>query len=325
MIPTLEPTNRIASTIPSERRRNDSGSSRAATSRFARTRSCGLRPGGLEEELRQARGFDAEVGDMSVPADASRTPPGSAWGSRRRRVPRASIEACPRSSGTPTVGRPAHRHATSDWGSPPQRAHASVQPRTSFPEGDRLAEVLDQVELMAREPEVAPARVSAVITSGGSDRYGIEAGERLVEHQEVGAVHHRGGELHALRHAPDRVEVLSRSSSARSSCPRSCTRASLPLDAIEAVQARDPHRQVETRMRGTGAVPAACTPIGGGRRPHRTVLPRERARLRREDAEEDAHQRGLAGAVRSGGPTTTPGRNLEVHVPRGRRARRSAG
>ena len=51
-------------------------------------------------------------------------------------------------------------------------------------------------------------------------RHRVEAGERLVEHDDVGVVHESGGELHPLLVAE--AELLQIVASARSATPRRC-------------------------------------------------------------------------------------------------------
>ncbi len=179
---------------------------------------------------------------------------------------------------------------------------------------DRLAQVFDEVELMAREQQVATlARV--LRDDVGQEAHGerVEAGEGLVQHEQVGRVHHRRRQLHALRHAPRQRRDLVALALGEVELLEQGARASAALVAVEPVEARDPHEEVEHAHVAVEAAllrhvaPHATVVVGD-----RAVAPRQGAGVGCEHAEQDAHQRGLPGPVGTEEPDDPPGRDVEV-------------
>ncbi len=166
-------------------------------------------------------------------------------------------------------------------------------------ERDGLAEVLDEVELVAREQEVPPgAHVGEDHLRQELDGGRVEAGEGLVEHEHVGLVDHGRRQLHPLGHAAGQVLDLVLGAVGEAEPLEEVARVGLAGRLVEAVEARDPREQVEHAHVSVQAAllrhvaPRAAVVFGRG-----TVAPRHGAGVRLQDAEQDAHQRGLAGAV----------------------------
>src|SRR5699024_11074164 len=80
---------------------------------------------------------------------------------------------------------------------------------------ERVAQALDQVELVGGEQHRDPAgRVLAQQVDHRVHRHRVEAGERLVEDQEVGPADHGRGDLHALLIAQrERLELVGQTAS----------------------------------------------------------------------------------------------------------------
>ena len=162
-----------------------------------------------------------------------------------------------------------------------QRAHVAVEHHPSpIDQRDRLAEILDEVELMAREQHVASIR-DVVEHDLRQELHGarIESGERLVEHDQVGPVDHRRRELHPLRH-PSR-QVADRVASAVLE-PRAVRAGRVPAPVPRACRARAAERSTRggrpRACRGTALAPGACSPTTAGRRrspgrPFHSIVP----------------------------------------------------
>ncbi len=162
-----------------------------------------------------------------------------------------------------------------------------------------VAEPLDDVELVRREQHgrtgCRDIRQHALHRLDG---HRVEARERLVEHEHLGAVHEGGGDLRALlvaeREALDRVvralaeaealEQLERVAPGRRGRP-----------AVQAGEVHglleQAHLRVQAALLGHVAEAAA---VGVG---ERGAAEGHRAAVGREHAEDDPHRGGLAGAV----------------------------
>ena len=128
---------------------------------------------------------------------------------------------------------------------------------------------------------------------------GVEAGERLVEHEQVGLVHHGGGQLHPLAHAPR--EVLDRAAGPVGQAEAlQQLGAAPPGDVASGRRGAGPARRggPPRACPGRGPAPGACSPTSGGRavvagRPRHSTDPD----VGLEHPEDDPHERRLAGAV----------------------------
>ncbi len=189
-----------------------------------------------------------------------------------------------------------------------------------------VAEALDDVELVRREQHGGSGcRGIRQHALHRLDRHRVEARERLVEHEHLGAVHERRGDLRALlvaeREALDGVV-------------RALAEAE-PLQQLERVAARGgrgpavqpgevhgllehAHLRVEAALLGHVAE-ATSVDVGDG-----PAVERHRAAVGREHAEDDAHGRGLAGAVAADESGEAAVADREGRRRRGRGARRSA-
>ena len=93
------------------------------------------------------------------------------------------------------------------------RRSSSIPPnatmRPALDDADAVAQGLDELELVRREQH-GHARGGLVAQHAAHhvDRDGVQAGERLVEHQDLGVVHERRGELDALLVAERQLEDL---------------------------------------------------------------------------------------------------------------------
>ena len=85
-------------------------------------------------------------------------------------------------------------------GGVPDRVEVAGQHHTAaVDDDDVLAQVLDDVELVAGEQHAGAATRDVAEQPGHRvHRDRVQPGERLVEHQQVGRVHQRGGELDPL-------------------------------------------------------------------------------------------------------------------------------
>ena len=125
---------------------------------------------------------------------------------------------------------------------------------------------------------------------------------------------------------PDRSRIVSRARSSRPSrASRSCAR-SLRHLLVESVQPCDPHEVVgDTHVAVEppllGHVPPRPPVPGGGT----STFPLDRAGIRIEHAEDDPHQRGLAGTVRARADRSPFRRGHRDRRCRARRDRRTAG
>ena len=127
----------------------------------------------------------------------------------------------------------------------------------------------------------------------------VEAGERLVEHEQLRVVHERGGELHALLVAErERLDAVA-GALARARAARSSGRGGRGGGRVRRRAAARGRRAGRARASsGTGRAPPACSrsasasPASTGR-----AAPAHLAAVGREHAEHDPHRGRLAGAV----------------------------
>jgi hypothetical protein len=165
----------------------------------------------------------------------------------------------------------------------------------------RLAQALDELELVRGEHDWhAGGRVVGQHPAQDVDADGVEPGERLVEHQQLRIVNERRRQLHALLVAErQRLDAIA-----------GAVRQPQPLDPrvgraagrgrVHAVQPREvdelvthPHLRIQpTLLRHISKTRA---PVEG----HRTTGEQHLAAIGGEHAQDDAHRRRLAGAVRA--------------------------
>ena len=288
----------------------------------------------LAEQLGQRRPLEAEVRDAA----------GGAGGVEHRVAGRrrSSSSSAPRAAGA----RPARRARP-----PPSRPR---RPRRSTRTSRRAAR---RARAAPRPPPEATSRPSLMIATashrrstssswwrGEHDRHAgrgvlgehaaqhvdadrIQPRERLVEHQQLGLVHERRGELHPLlvaeRELLDAVARRARSArAARSSAGRGARGvASTPCsrgEVGELVAAR--------ASSGTARAPPACS-RSAARAAASTVgaAPADLARVGGEHAEDDPHRGRLAGPVGADETEHLPRRDGEATHRRARPGRRSAG
>jgi hypothetical protein len=191
------------------------------------------------------------------------------------------------------------RRAPSERGDSSRKSDA-----TSIDDGQRLAQLLDLVHVVAREEdrdaalrEVAHAR--AHVARG----LRIERARGLVEKQEAGLAQERGGQRQPLSH-PGGVAAHARVSVALETHPRDCG-----VDAIALEPLRAQRRAVESCEDSQILAPREVRMKT--RRIHEArdcivrrvaVEERDRACVLRHESEHHPHQRRLAGAIRSEQP-----------------------
>ena len=195
-------------TNPLSRRRTQKSRGGDEPPRAAVGRALGVAhaPHHLAEQLRERRPHRPKCTTSPAPRARSSTRCSStpscelqhdAVGRRLRRARTPGIDV------VPSVGRTA-RPARGEPPLPRDARSSSIVPcatmRPSIDQHDRVAEPLDQLELVAREHDGhAVARRLAPQHAGEHvDPDRVEPRERLVEDEHVGPVHERGGELHAL-------------------------------------------------------------------------------------------------------------------------------
>ena len=165
---------------------------------------------------------------------------------------------------------------------------------------DLLADVLDELELMAGEEDGRAARRLAAENLGERlDRDRVEPGERLVEDEQLRLVQQRGGELRALlvavRELLDlRVRAIREAEPlepARCGDARRCVVE--PVQAAEVGELlADRHARVEATLLRHVAEPQPL------RQPDRLPVPEHLAAVELDEPEDRAHRGRLAGTVR---------------------------
>ncbi len=154
---------------------------------------------------------------------------------------------------------------------------------------------------MAREDDRhPPGGLLAEHAGQDVDPDGVEAAERLVEHERLGAVDERGRELHALLVAErERLGAVPLAVADAEDLGRAL-RLGPGVRGLEPVQAREidelvehPHLRVQAAL--LRHVAEAATHLGV----HGSAAPADLAGVGLQHAEGDPHRRGLAGAVRT--------------------------
>ncbi len=131
-----------------------------------------------------------------------------------------------------------------------------------------VAEPLDDVELVRREQHgCAGCRDIRQHALHRLDGHRVEARERLVEHEHLGAVHEGGGDLRSLlvaeREALDRVARCARRGRGARAARARCA---VPRRASSRAGGRGTRSARAGASSGTGRAPRACSRSGGGRR-----------------------------------------------------------
>ena len=181
--------------------------------------------------------------------------------------------------------------------------------RVEFPGGDDaavvddrdvLADVLDQVELVAGEEDGGAAfclRAQQLGERLHGDR--IEPCERLVEHEQLRLVHERRRKLRPLLVAMRELLQLRRRPLGKAEPLQPRLRGRPRLVCVHAVQAAevgdllgDRHPRIETALLRHVAEAQPVLEL------HRPPIPEHLARIRLDQPEDRAHRRRLAGAVR---------------------------
>jgi hypothetical protein len=183
-------------------------------------------------------------------------------------------------------------------------------------DGHRLAEPLDQVQLVAREEDQPP------LTGGVGDDLGqpvdgdrVEPGEGLVEHERLRLVDERNGELHPLlvaqRQRLDRLvgavgdaQPLEQGVGAERGAL--AAQAGQPGEVDELVA--DAHVRVEPAL--LGHVAEAPPDLGADR----LAAVADLSPVGLDHAEDDPHGGGLPGAVRAEEPADLAGRHRHGEV-----------
>ena len=152
-------------------------------------------------------------------------------------------------------------------------------------------------------------RVAAQHAGQHVDADRVEAGERLVEHEQLGVVDERRRQLDALLVAErQRLDaVVGALGDAEPLEPARRPRRA-PRPACGPVQAGEVDELVaRPASSGTGRAPPACSRSAArARRVDRPAAPAHLARVGVEHAEHDPHRRGLAGAVGPTKPNSCP-------------------
>ncbi len=160
-----------------------------------------------------------------------------------------------------------------------------------------------------------PARVLGHDVGEELHRDGVEAGEGLVEDEQLGPVHHRGRELDALRHSSRKAGDLVALAIGEIEFAKELAGAAQAVFVRQTVKSRDPYEEIAdphvavepTFLRHVS--PAAVIGIR-----HRAPAPGEHARVGLQHTEDDPHERRLAGPVRAEQADDTTGGNLEVDL-----------
>src|SRR3954468_20914776 len=251
--------------------------------------------GELDDDGAVVRPDDRRAGDAGEPRAARRVgggaldngPPAPAPGEPRaaRRVGGAPLDIDPPAPAAALRAQRRHRPGRHD----PPAAH----------DRDGVAQALDELELVAGEHDRhAGPRALAQHLAQHVDADRVEAGERLVEHEQLGVVRERRAELRALLVA-ERERLRAPlgdlgEAEALEPAPRRRPRRRV----VEAVQAREVHELVgDAHLRIQAALLGHVAEPGARRGVDRPAAEAHLAGVRREDAEHDAHGGGLARAV----------------------------
>ena len=210
-----------------------------------------------------------------------------------------------------SVGAAAHLHEEeSPLAASPQLADRPLgHDASAVDQHDRVAQPFHELELMAREHHGHPV-VRGLPTQHARqhvDPDRIEPRERLVEHEQVGLVHERRGQLHALLVAErERLDTIVRALGHAEHLDRllgPTPRVGLgdpvqPRQVDELIE--DPHLRIEAALLGHVAEATAYPSVDG------LAAPAHRTGVGREHAEGDAHRGGLARPVRPDEPHDAP-------------------
>ena len=295
-------------TVRTERQRNArlrprSRISRRATSQMARRAAHDWTD--LHEELRQGRRLEGEAPDRPGrprPPPAAPRRSTSAGTSSRTKSPFRSTTVSPAAAVEP--GAPEPSTSTSRWRRPDAARSSSIAPVGGDPaagdDHDVLADVLDEVELVAGEDDPdAGRRPLAEDLRHRRDAERVEAAERLVEDEQLRVVDERraragraaGCRATAPRASPRPVGQPQAVEPARRRRVRRLRRHPVLLGEVAELLA-DPHPRVEAALLGHVAEAEPRRPVD------RLAAPSDRAAVRAGEAEDAAHRRRLAGAVR---------------------------
>ncbi len=194
-------------------------------------------------------------------------------------------------------------------------------------DGDGHAEILDEIELMARE-EHGFARPRRLGKDGAHRVHAgrVDARERLVEDDELRIVHQRRRQLHALlvaeRQGLDTVTPPAGEAEARQPISGRAAGGG-PAHPVQLSQVGElvghAHRRVEPPL--LRQVPEAAAACGV----HGAPVPPHLAGVKGRDAEDGAHRRRLAGPVRPEKPEDLAGRDREAEVVEGNGGPETAG
>ena len=259
----------------------------------------------------------------------------TAWGSvpsssTRRTAPPSTREMC-----TPGTGPgPCPGEVAVDLdheSSAPARGELLHRPRCHqaavVDDGHRLAQVFDEVDLVAREQHAAPGG-SLVDEHGahGVDPDGVEPRQGLVEHEELGLVDQGGGQLHPLLVAERQGLELVGGTVGHAELLEPTQRRAPGRAGGHAVQSGqvldlldDHHARVEAPL--LGHVAEALTILGG----HRGAVPPHDAGVEPDQLEHGSHGRGLARPVGTEEPEDLPGGHRERQLVEGDDVAEAAG
>ena len=184
---------------------------------------------------------------------------------------------------------------------------------------DPRTQLLDDVEAVRAEKDHAAAgREHAEQRPEEQPGGDVEAGERLVQHQQIGVVHQGRGQEHALPHplgvdghrvvaaVPEQEQLQQRGHLVRHDPLRH------PAQAPDQRQILD-RRQVgvEVRLLGHVADPA---PVGHRIHGHRPAVERHRSRARLQQADDGVDRGALARSVRPQVAENLAAAHLEIHA-----------
>ena len=172
----------------------------------------------------------------------------------------------------------------------------------------RLADALHELELVRGEDHRhASGRVLGEHARQHVHADGIEAGERLVEHEQLGIVHHRRGQLHALLVAERELLDAISGAVAQAEAIDPALGRGHRRGGPDAVQPGEVHELVaHAHLRVQPALLRHVAEPRTGFEVDRPAVEEHLAAIRREHAEHDPHRRGLSGAVWTDEPEHLP-------------------
>ena len=266
--------------------------------------SAGARPTTLKNTSDRSGGANEKLVTAAVDVASASTAAGSTSGATRSCTCSASSRD---EVDAGDVRRPRHGTGELDVGvavgrARPDLTHVALQDHPTAVDDHHLpADVGDEVELVAAEQQARALGhlvEEDLLQDFGGDR--VEPGERLVEHQQIGVVDQRQGELHPLLVAARQilhvvagtvgeVDALHPAVGRRTRC-----RLVEPAEpgVVDEVVAH-PHPRVHAAL---GRHVAEAPPVGG--RDRRSV-PGDRAAVERQQLHDRSHRRRLARPVRA--------------------------